>query len=648
MKDKELDLEILENADDSDIRRIAGNCPASESDKERMFAMSRKIYTERTKESNEAPAMVVSGVEIYKKPLWQKIVSAAAVIALVAGGAAGGLALLKNCIPHHLIAKVPLSKVTEKDKNNGTEEKSGKDSPLINSDYNADDHIKVYDPILNVERDVLVSNCFVNMEPFNQENIDVYSLVHCNAAKLSELFKDFEWKETNGEERFEHTSYNLISCDYNCNDTMSRLEVLFYDYGLVSVYDLSEYDSDPNMKFYDIGKENTEKVFDYVLAEYDLVKSNISPDKFIKLLDYSYVDIASTENDTSNLTKLDSADAQKLESAILSAQWTEYNKTVRDVYAENNRDTLTTRTMLFVNKFIDGGYEMDLYDYNMLECQFNGVKAVYKISDELNDTIKSIIDNATGASVSSVPAETVSIPPVADMQYELAKQQLRERGLNINTKKMADETVKPGYVIKSEPAAGEKIPKGSTVTLYVSSDSVDKVMEMYDFRGMNADDADVRAGYYGFNIHTTTVASAQKKGIIVAQSPLPGSGVAESKEVHFYISSGNASEGASDPVISIPDNASGKFNLDFIITRDNEDARILSGEEFSCPGTSEVNIPVEQFDDNSVVNVYITNSDTGVRALLISFYCEHIGDKNVISRISSDDISEVFGFLIGN
>ena len=501
MKDKELDLEILENADDSDIRRIAGNCPASESDKERMFAMSRKIYNERTKESNETPAMVVSGVEIYKKPLWQKIVSAAAVIALVAGGAAGGLAMLqKSRTGHTLLAQEgTLPAVTETENN---------------YPFGKIDRVRMLCPA-------------IAPAAIELESEDVKELVS--------ILDEMPWKELKDKEPADG-EISILHI-YNNNDPY-LLMVSMMD---GSITYLKEADGITETKHYSINDKITQF----------LNSVELEPDKFL----YA-VDGASAKDNSSEI-------------------W---------------------------------NYEQQL---------------------------------------DKTSSETVSIPPVADMQYELAKQQLRERGLNINTKKMADETVKPGYVIKSEPAAGEKIPKGSTVTLYVSSDSVDKVMEMYDFRGMNADDADVRAGYYGFNIHTTTVASAQKKGIIVAQSPLPGSGVAESKEVHFYISSGNASEGASEPVISIPDNASGKFNLDFIITRDNEDARIISGDEFSCPRTAEVNIPAEQFDDNSVVNVYITNSDTGVRAFLISFYCERIGDRNVISRTDSSNMEETFSLVSG-
>ena len=45
---------------------------------------------------------------------------------------------------------------------------------------------------------------------------------------------------------------------------------------------------------------------------------------------------------------------------------------------------------------------------------------------------------------------------------------------------------------------------------------------------------------------------------------------------------------------------------------------------------------------------YITNNDTNSRIHLISFYCERIGNKNVISSYDSEDLSEVFSLLNGN
>ncbi len=96
MNDKELGLDVFEMADNEEIKRIAADCPASPEEKERMFKLSQKIYNERTNESNEAHADEVSGVEQYKKPIWHKIVSAAAALALVAGLGAGGYMLARN------------------------------------------------------------------------------------------------------------------------------------------------------------------------------------------------------------------------------------------------------------------------------------------------------------------------------------------------------------------------------------------------------------------------------------------------------------------------------------------------------------------------------------------------------------------------
>ena len=96
MNDKELGLDVFEMADDEEIKRIAADCPASPEEKERMFKLSQKIYNERTNESNKAHAVEVSGVEQYKKPIWHKIVSAAAALALVAGLGAGGYMLARN------------------------------------------------------------------------------------------------------------------------------------------------------------------------------------------------------------------------------------------------------------------------------------------------------------------------------------------------------------------------------------------------------------------------------------------------------------------------------------------------------------------------------------------------------------------------
>ena len=340
-------------------------------DKERMFAMSRKIYKERTKESKGTPVIEVSGVEIYKNSFWQKIVSVAAAIALVTGGVAGGWAMLKKSktLDASVTDNSNSTPVTENNTTTTTTdnieppEKSGKNSPLIDSDYTIDDHVKVYNPILDKEEDVLVRHCIVSIDPFNMDNsdrVDRYDILPCNAAKLSEYFKNFEWKETSDEERYNHTSYNLVECSYIFDDEYTEntpeLRVSFYDYGLVDVYYRPNVNTEDIHRYYDIGQENTDKIINYVLAEYELVKSNKNPDKFIELLDYSHTDVHKSYVKMDKYANLSYTDEQKLEKAILSEKWTECDETGWDSYDEDDGSTYSIYLIQFYNDYIDKEY----------------------------------------------------------------------------------------------------------------------------------------------------------------------------------------------------------------------------------------------------------------------------------------------------
>lgn len=95
MKDKELDLDILENADGKTIERLSGSYKAvSDKDMMRLFERTERLCAERNDSSE--PAIVVSGVEHYHRPVWRKLLAAASALVLVAGAAAGGAFMLKN------------------------------------------------------------------------------------------------------------------------------------------------------------------------------------------------------------------------------------------------------------------------------------------------------------------------------------------------------------------------------------------------------------------------------------------------------------------------------------------------------------------------------------------------------------------------
>lgn len=64
---------------------------------------------------------------------------------------------------------------------------------------------------------------------------------------------------------------------------------------------------------------------------------------------------------------------------------------------------------------------------------------------------------------------TVVVPEVAGLDGGSASATVREAGLVTRIRTERSETVQPGTVVRSEPAAGTTVDRGSTVVLYVST-----------------------------------------------------------------------------------------------------------------------------------------------------------------------------------
>lgn len=97
MKDNELDLDMLENADDETVKRLAEEYRAApESDLVRLFERSEKRFASRKTDDDTEAEMTVSGVERYRRPVWTRILTAASVVVLAAGAVTGGALLVRD------------------------------------------------------------------------------------------------------------------------------------------------------------------------------------------------------------------------------------------------------------------------------------------------------------------------------------------------------------------------------------------------------------------------------------------------------------------------------------------------------------------------------------------------------------------------
>ena len=97
MKDNELNLDMLENADDETIKRLAKEYRAApDSDLARLFEETEKRCASRKIADEKVPEMTVSGVERYRRPMWARILTATSAVVLAAGAVTGGALLVRN------------------------------------------------------------------------------------------------------------------------------------------------------------------------------------------------------------------------------------------------------------------------------------------------------------------------------------------------------------------------------------------------------------------------------------------------------------------------------------------------------------------------------------------------------------------------
>ncbi len=123
----------------------------------------------------------------------------------------------------------------------------------------------------------------------------------------------------------------------------------------------------------------------------------------------------------------------------------------------------------------------------------------------------------------------------ADVEEALGKLKL---GLTVETKTEASETITKGYVIRTEPAAGEKLEKDQTVTLYISLGS-DKMPDLAGELKTNADtrlkamEMDLRPVYY------EEESDKVEEGRVVRTEPAANSSLKKGQTINIYVSIGD-------------------------------------------------------------------------------------------------------------
>lgn len=216
--------------------------------------------------------------------------------------------------------------------------------------------------------------------------------------------------------------------------------------------------------------------------------------------------------------------------------------------------------------------------------------------------------------------ETIEVPNVTNMNAELARDQLKQRGLECEIKNSSSTEIQKGYVINSEPEAGTEVNKGSTIVLYVSMGIDAGQVSVDDYVGQLADDACTLAEYAGLKPRTELKASYEEEGKVIEQSIAKGEKVDEGTEIILYVSNGVAPDGEIPFTVPFPDGANGRFVIDFVITNEDGSTSTESTSTLLVPEMQQVSQNVKGSGENVSVVVVLTNLNTGVRAQIGTYF----------------------------
>jgi serine/threonine-protein kinase len=133
-------------------------------------------------------------------------------------------------------------------------------------------------------------------------------------------------------------------------------------------------------------------------------------------------------------------------------------------------------------------------------------------------------------------AKPVTVPAVEGRVEQLARKAITAEGLRVRVVRRASDTVPAGQVFEQDPAGGEKLDKGNTVTLVVSTGK--PRVTVPNVRDKSLSDAVAALTSARLKYQVAEVHSEKSAGTITAQSPPPGERVLRGTTVRINVSKG--------------------------------------------------------------------------------------------------------------
>ncbi|MDE6030096.1 MAG: PASTA domain-containing protein, partial [Oscillospiraceae bacterium] len=159
----------------------------------------------------------------------------------------------------------------------------------------------------------------------------------------------------------------------------------------------------------------------------------------------------------------------------------------------------------------------------------------------------------------SMGLNQIEIQDMSNRTADAAEQQLKKDGFKVSTTFVENDDVTKNYVIRTEPAAHEMVPQGSTVVLIVSMGPKDALMFVPNLVNLPYTTAMERCEEYYLIPTIEWENSEEERGKVLRQSIDPQSQVNRNTEITLYVSTGEIPDKKQSYTISLPNNATGEF-----------------------------------------------------------------------------------------
>jgi serine/threonine protein kinase/beta-lactam-binding protein with PASTA domain len=145
---------------------------------------------------------------------------------------------------------------------------------------------------------------------------------------------------------------------------------------------------------------------------------------------------------------------------------------------------------------------------------------------------------AVAASMLTSHGKTYNVPPVDGLSLQAAEAQVQQAGLTANPVGQANPTIPKNQVISTNPANGQSVPAGSTVTIYYSTGA--GPITLKDYTGQQVGMAETALQTLGLTVQTKQDPnSTAPQGQVVQQNPPGGTKVSPGSTVTLTVSGGS-------------------------------------------------------------------------------------------------------------